>query len=675
MEELFKQSFNYAVIKVFKNYSDRITRNLKPETIEVYGDVTEIDMLQEPVKKYTVTAMARPVTYDLRLYLKGKKKTNFFYTTQPTDSFENHAIANHPVVEYEGIDLINPATSLKNKEKDYFETTKDRHIKAHYNNPFASIEVIKIERWIKKDGDKITMKMFMQSRNRNLNNIYFAKSTSSTTITFNLRTGNFTIVTFTSGRKSKMKHFYCNSFNALKQSLHVFYKIKEGTVNKSSSVYKEYVDTFDTIQFQFAIKSALSLGEISFGATADILSANFVDRWMTRFVEIKKIKVPDKGERLLQWYYPTERFLKKNEYKLVAAVLDRFGLKSKVTIKLLHLYPHLDLIGLSQLCQLFGDEYPKYLGNVNERFFDANSSHSINDQSGKSILLDDSRRVRYILTDYEKESIINILNDACIHNPDVPGGMTLISNYGAISTILDHFAIIERIKPYYPETSLKARKWDTFNAEHSLYSKYEREIKKGYSVEVIFESPVLQEIEKVMEVVELDKIEPIMYFENVRDRIAWERQIANTPVHAIQRVFEPKLLRSSDDYFEEGCYMNHCVAGYLENDYSIIVSLRLGKERVTCEYAVKDRRCIQAKYFHNQKPPQYFEKALKMLDDRISRIPFPIKPLDRRRVPLVINGVEVKPQADVVHTILQEAGLQVEEAVVAADNNPFPFEL
>jgi hypothetical protein len=150
-----------------------------------------------------------------------------------------------------------------------------------------------------------------------------------------------------------------------------------------------------------------------------------------------------------------------------------------------------------------------------------------------------------------------------------------------------------------------------------------------------------------------------MYCPTTQDKIDYEKMYTNYPLKAIKRVFEPKLLRSSQEYFEEGCYMSHCVGGYVENDYSIIVSLRLGEERVTCEYAIKDRRCVQSRYFHNQNPPVYFEKALKSLNDRIRMIPVPISPIDRKRVPIVINGVQVKPEVPIVFPAFERVPAQV----------------
>jgi hypothetical protein len=438
MEELFKESFNYARIQVFKNYSDRFSMH------KIINAPIEINTTTAYNRNYDRVVIAIPhLRTSFKLCLKGKKRTKFFYTTNPTDSFINHALPDSPTIEFEEINL----NCFKKLVDNGIETTKDRHIKGNYNNPFASIEINKIERWIKRDGDKITMKFFIQSRTRNFNCIFFSKSTNSTTVTFNMRTGNFVIITYSAKRRSKVKHFYCNSFSALNTSLPIFYS--KDLVNRSSPIYKEFVESFDNIQFQLAIKNALNLQSISFGSDGVIVAQNFSAHWMPKFTEIKKIKLPDNAERLLMWYYPTERYLKKNNRKLIAAVLDRFRMKSNVTIKILHQYPYTDLIILQQLCEIFGKEYPKYIGNINEYFFSLmyRGSHmktSHNDLAGKSILLDKGRERFFNISDSEKECVINILNDAC-------NGGDHISPQAMFNSIIDHFKIIKRVKPYFPD--------------------------------------------------------------------------------------------------------------------------------------------------------------------------------------------------------------------------------
>jgi hypothetical protein len=614
MEELFKQSFNYAIIRVFKNYSNVSNRSTKYNVTSIDEDLEEIDPFQESVKKYTVSAVKKPPhAFYAKLYKKGAIRTNFFYVTNPTESFENHALPGSPRVEYEPIDLINALCSEGNKFQDYFETTKDRHIKSHYNNPFVSIRIHKIERHIKRDGDKITIKFYVMTRTRNVNCIYFKKITNSTTITFNLHTGNFTIITFSSGKKKKVKHFYCNSFNALKTSLHRFYNIKESNVGKTSCLYKEYIDTFNTNQFQFALEKILGIKNISFSEKSEILTENFVKIWMERFVELKKIKMSDNGDRLLKWFYPTEKYLKKNDRKLVAAVLDRFGVKSNITIKILHQFPYTNIQELVELCRLFGKGFSKYIGNINSVFFTYSNNYISNDMQAKSMLLYRDRII-YNILDSEKEKIVHILNNLS----------TILNNLStighSITMINDHFDMLNKVREYYPEMKLKAKTWESFNAEHAELSKINAHIKRAWSTHYVFDDRMVLAMEEPMKILFLEQI----------------------------RIFNPIILKTTEDFFEEGTYMHHCVGSYVDHTNTMIISLRYGLERVTCEFRINTGKCIQMRYFYNQNPPEYFDKALKELENRFTRLyeaRAPLAPKDKLKIKLVINGIEVKPES------------------------------
>ena len=616
MEELFKQSFNYAIIKVFKNYSNVSDRSVNYKIHKIDQDVEEIDPFQMPVKKYTISAVEKQVAFDMRLFKKGAKKTDFFYTTNPTHSFENHALPGVPTIEYEPITLIDPLYSkLQNNRysNNNFETTKDRHIKSHYNNPFVSIRIFKIERWIKRDGDKITIKFYVMTRIRNANCIYFTKITNSTTVTFNLRSGNFTIITFSSGKKKKVEHFYCNSFNALKTSLPIFYNIKESNVGKTSYLYKEYIDTFDTNQFQFTLEKVLGFTGISFSDKSDILAENFVNIWMLRFAEIKKIKMPNEGYRLLKWFYPTEKYLKKNDRKLVASVLDRFGVKSNITIKILHQFPYMDIQELVELCWLFGKDFSKYVGNINPIFFRENADARFrNDMQAKSILLYRDRII-YNILDSEKEKIMHILNDICHKST------TAFHPIHSIGMIKDHFDMLNKVREYYPEMKLNAKTGESFTAEHAELSKINSHIKRAWSTHYVFDDRMVLAMEEPMKVLFLEQI----------------------------RIFNPIILKTTEDFFEEGSYMHHCVGSYVDHTKTMIISLRYESERVTCEFRTSNGKCVQMRYFSNTDPPEYFEKALEELENRFARLyeaRAPLEPKDKLKINLVINGIKVKPE-------------------------------
>ena len=129
-----------------------------------------------------------------------------------------------------------------------------------------------------------------------------------------------------------------------------------------------------------------------------------------------------------------------------------------------------------------------------------------------------------------------------------------------------------------------------------------------------------------------------------------ENPISVTIGDGVAKTFYPVLLKIDAEYSEEGGHMHHCVSSYADKDLSIIVSLRedsvFGFERVTSEFDVRDKSCIQSKYFCNAAPPEKFKDALKILKDRINKYKGSIKAVEKQKVPLIINGVQIKEQVE-----------------------------
>ena len=81
-----------------------------------------------------------------------------------------------------------------------------------------------------------------------------------------------------------------------------------------------------------------------------------LDFWLHQiFIEKKCIKTPNvNAEGFLTKFYPTEKYLKKNNRKLVQSVLDLLDMKDNFTIKLLHKYPFINIRLLKTLHSLLG---------------------------------------------------------------------------------------------------------------------------------------------------------------------------------------------------------------------------------------------------------------------------------------------------------------------------------
>jgi hypothetical protein len=101
--------------------------------------------------------------------------------------------------------------------------------------------------------------------------------------------------------------------------------------------------------------------------------------------------------------------------------------------------------------------------------------------------------------------------------------------------------------------------------------------------------------------------------------------------------------------------MHHCVASYADREQSIIVSIREGstegRERVTCEFNLQ-KHLVQAKYFCNAQPPAHMEYAiLNHLSPKVRRNAKLglLHASEKLKVPIIINGVEVKKEESISH--------------------------
>lgn len=555
-----------------------------------------VDDLRKP-------AVGRTVDFPEKI---GKRKTKFFYGQSGINetSVVNYAIRN-------------------------FETRDDRHIKKHYGNPFSEITVTTIERSIRRHGDKITIKLYRHHSHRAFNNIYFRKSTTVESVTFNTVTGNFTTLTMNKGGKKTTKTFRTNNFIMLEQ------QFKDGGILKmrkilddKSVLLNDYKKTFDTNKFVYEIDKIFK-----FNQNFEFNGLWFTQLLLERFVELKKIKVSNDYGMWIKKYYPTEKFLKKNERKLIASILDMFQIKSKITIKIMHENNKIDIQSLSRLCYFFGNDFSKYIGSINIVHF-LNSTHEqpIEIGCGKLKFADEYKKDNFLITNIEKENIVKIINNLKSENR---GFLRLTSesetlvNPRFIGELYDHFKMIEKLREFIPDLHLKSKHIDDFNREHVELSKMMRFIKKGYVIEYCFSNKMVDDIESPIKV-----------------KINLSEDESNP--EWVTPEYYPYILKREEDYDEEGSFMHHCVASYSDKEKSIIISVRTEdkKDRVTCEFDCQTGTLIQARHFCNKQPPADIELAINELKEKTkyyARMGM-LHSLDKKKVPVKINGVEVIPE-------------------------------
>lgn len=609
-KEILRQRYRYAEIKPYKDYSRLVDRpkNLGLNTFDVEGVNDECDIFsnvsQHPKGQY----ITEPLRTKTQLPPKSRN-TKFFYTDEECD--------------------VRIALSPYFKNRDTYLTTNDRHIKRHYNRPFSSINMLTFERSIYQKNDTITVKVGVYSRNRYFNCKYFRANWENRGFSINLKTGNITTFS-TDKQRTQRSVVRRNTFPFLLEILNGNFLCFEERIRRLTlpqvatnqdkqdrlNVRAEFTGLFDDREFINTLNSFfLTIPNFKPQPLPNTPSnSEIVREWLLKniinlFVKIKSIKVPDNFDSLIVGWYPTKKYLKRNDNKLIAAILDRLQIKSKQTIRILHENPEMDITRLFGLTKYFGNDFHQYLGNIDSRYFKGihpKIKYASEKKWYEQLLADNTP---YNISDDEKSNVLKLLNETIKDlKTDVDNSINVIRNANRL--IDDHFRMILKIKEYYPDISLKATNWKNFNEEHVMLSRLERLIRKGYTTEFVFEDELVEYIQK--------------------------------PIFTEENTYYPILLKADSEYTEEGAFMHHCVGGYAERGSSIIVSLRmgsdLGSERVTCEYSTQNKEPMQCKYFCNGNPPVYFTEALRILHARIFTTPFSIKAKELLRKKIEING-------------------------------------
>ena len=622
-KELLKQRYNFAEIDAYRDYNQLQDKpkNMVGSTFDFdeydVNNISDIDLIRRALDvgppKFKIgrggMAYSLPSRNDER-----RKNTKFFYTGGETG--ENIKLCNYFRI---------PQT---------FITNKQRHIVNHFGRPLSNITLTTYERSIFLKGDKLTLKFSTFRKSRFLNCRYFKKSSSNSGITFNLKTGDF--ITYEGSKKSSRvrKNFFTHLYHILDSSLlskatnSMSHNMKDTKFKESIRVRENLIKEFDDVTFYETLYHFFNTIDgysttVPFYSSPKDCSVWLMENLVELFVKIKEIKVPNDYHKLLTTCYPTKKFLQKNDNKLVAAVLDRVGVKSKQTIKLLHENPNLDLEVLYVLRKYFGDEISKILPNIDTRIFNTDSQIKAPNlyQSVFSFLNHQKNIKNYNLSKSEKYCLIKLLNEFAEQNSGVNPSSSFFKRdvlNQQLNQISDHFNMISQVSEYYPDTMMKAKTWSEFHSEHLELSKLQRTIKRGYIIEYIFDKRLVD--------------------------------IIKEPIKTNDETFYPVLLKQDIEYSEEGSHMHHCVASYSNKEISIIISLRkddpFGTERVTNEFDVRDKSCLQSRYFCNAAPPENFVEALDILKTKILEYKGSIKSLEKREIPLVINGKQVQPKVE-----------------------------
>lgn len=614
---ILNQEYSYAEIVPYRNYSNISERKSlwlntfsSENTYEEYDDSSLFgDLKIKEVRKPQSANYAVISLYPKDGY--KKKNTKYFYSDNPD---------------------VGVRITLKpyNTKCRQFITDNDRQIKNHFNKPFSGISLHKHIRRIELSHNKLTVRIFRRTRNKTINSVYFKKNWASNGFTIDLNNGDF----YTFDTTNKNKRIRKNSFNELKSLVKSHSLFNYENRIKLSTEYHTHVPRYQSLETTPAqivftkIRERFreNLNDLEFKSNIFNIFKNNLqididdvenDDWVYEsilkfFIKKKGIKVPNNYVDLLTDWYPTVKYLKKNDNKLVASILDRLGVKSKHTIKLVHELPELDLVRFSFLRKyFFGNDLHKNIGNLNrnvlvgikKREFFLSKFHYFNDIQPYNDIQPN-----------EQHCILKLLNNFVENRSDYDTEKYSRDTETKFREIDDHLNMIRRLKRIFPETEFKACDWKTFHEEHLQFSRLYHLINRGYTIEFIFDDDLIKTIEE--------------------------------PITTSGATFYPVILKKDIEYTEEGKHMHHCVGSYSERETSLIVSLREnGKHsdsRVTCEYNTMTKRVVQERSFCNGVPPEQFLKPLEILRERIGNYRDSIKSKEKVKTPFTKQEIMEK---------------------------------
>ena len=564
--ELLKQTFQYYTIQLVKNYSNLDSKS---------------------------------ANHFVSLPKKTNRNTSYYYS----DTGEH----------------VNLPFTLATKQSH--ETISEKKLKRHYGNPFAYVCVNSIERSIKIVDNNLYIKNSCFFKYRGLNKKYYSKRSETFGLKINLLNGNFTIFFYKGNRKKNLKYVRVNNFLKLMEIINsdsLFFK-KLHPENKL--IIDKQEESINDNEFLKIILNYLE----SDSDVESMVSIDIFNLIIEFFVRKKEIKVPNEYKSLIVNLYPTEKFLKKNDRKLVQSILDSFGIKSKFLVKFMHENPKISISMYSKFAEFFGQDYQKYMSSISpvfSKFLETVDEEIISVNFRKLNFKHDLRKM-------EKENLIKIINDFLTQNSP---SKKAIENIHQL--IRDHLSMYEKLKEYDIDIKINAVNYESFMLEHEEFSKLISLIKKGWTIEYQYDNRMVRHIEDPFTVVFDDK----------------------------EILFNPVILKREEEYQVEGDYMHHCVASYSDKETSLIVSLRIneGVDRVTCEFNKKTGECLQSRHFCNQSPPKHFEESLEILKSRVSKFGKQrlLNHIDVKKVTVKINGIEIKNTNQDVPVLIEELDLE-----------------
>jgi hypothetical protein len=555
-EVLFSQRVNYAIVKKYREYSPI---NSKPKNIsDVFGD----NFFDKNEQGYTVHSIPPPV-------VRGKNVKHLFYFVDPDT--KSHGINRFMHAPFGGV----------------YVTQDTDKIGKYLGDKLSSISIHTRENRIEREGNTLRLVLDHYVKRREFNSKFSKKSVNKIIIKFDFDKGNTHIMVQRGNQKEfrinclwLIEELYFHHFAEVFPKEEVPKKARNKSIEMSMS-FELFMLTFKTLCLGYVdiskFKSGLNLH--GFSKIKDFL----VSVGLANMVTKKNIKINDNYRDILINYYPNQRYLKKNDNKLIQSCLDRLGVNHPSINKIVH-RDFRTIFYLNSFKNIFGEDFHRYFANIQwGDCVDLKTSTSPNKFSlyNRELGNEDFPSLNDKI---EKTNALKIINDSLSPKNAIRKRLSEV-----LGELQDHLSIIDRIKEHYEGIKLRSTTLRTFEEEHRNYSVLETRVKREH-----------------MCIREYDQ----KFIKLISEPIEDEEQMLS---------YRVRLLTTQDHYEDEGYVMKHCVGGYIHYEKSIIISVieNNSKERVTLEYDRYSGNLLQSRGTYNSPPSDKMKYAINELNRRM----------------------------------------------------------
>lgn len=289
----------------------------------------------------------------------------------------------------------------------------------------------------------------------------------------------------------------------------------------------------------------------------------FYDLIVDFHLDKKNIKGYDGVYHTIQYSYPKNKWLTKNENKFVPAILDEFGIKSKYLIGKINDQSNkiINFKSLRFICKLFGDNYVDHIKKTN----------------WENICYDNviNNKTFTLKNDSEKNSMIKLMNSW------IKESVTIESFVDSINKLL---SLREQLESKGYKLRFNAKSFHEYEYLFETWKGLKSYDKKGYKIRYKFPDHFKNEIE-----------------EDIR--------IDND-------TYKIKILSSEDEYRLEGFLMKNCMSSQFINGLIFIfLSIECKKQRINLQ--VKNGKLVQSYGKANTITPDNFKTVLDILSKKL----------------------------------------------------------